>query len=72
MNTTQPKKHFLTIPQAGDYLGSSESTIRRMIASGELRAYRFGERNVRIDVEDIHAILKPVTSLEDLGEDESA
>ena len=42
------------------------------IASGELRAYRFGERNVRIDVEDIHAILKPVTSLEDLGEDESA
>ena len=52
--------------QAADVLGVGESTIRRMIARGELRAYRYGPRIIRIDPADLRALGKPVTSLAEL------
>ena len=37
-----------------------------MIARGELRAYRYGPRLIRIDPADLAALREPVTSLADL------
>lgn len=56
----------LTIPQAAELLAVSSDTIRRMIARGELRAYRYGPRINRIDPEDLLKVREPVTSLADL------
>ena len=56
----------LTIPQAAELLAVSPDTIRRMIARGELRAYRYGPRVIRIDPEDLLKVREPVTSLADL------
>jgi excisionase family DNA binding protein len=45
-----------TIPETAEILQTSERTVRRLIASGELRAHRF-HRLVRIADADIAALL---------------
>ena len=55
-----------TIADAAEYLGTSPSSIRRMIARGDLRAYRYGPRIIRIDPADLRAMRQPVTSLAEL------
>ena len=55
-----------TLRQAAEVLGVGESTIRRMIARGDLRAYRYGPRIIRIDPADLRAMREPVTSLAEL------
>ena len=52
--THQPDPR-LSIPEAAESIGASVSTVRRMIARGELRAYRIGSRLIRIDPADISA-----------------
>lgn len=37
-----------------------------MIARGDLRAYRYGPRLIRIDAADLRAMRQPVTSLAEL------
>ncbi|WP_312347341.1 helix-turn-helix domain-containing protein [Actinomyces sp.] len=57
----------LTIQEAADHLHCNPITIRRMIARGELRAYRVGKaRMVRIDARSLARIMRPVTNLADL------
>ena len=56
----------LTIADAAEILATSPATIRRFIAQGELRAYRYGPRLIRIDPADLRAFREPVTSLADL------
>ena len=45
----------LTLQEAADLTGSSVSTVRRWIARGELRAYYYGRRVIRIDPADLRA-----------------
>lgn len=52
----------LTIKEAAEETKSSEKTIRRMIARGDLKAYRFG-RGIRIRSADLAKAMKPVTQL---------
>ena len=56
----------LTLQDAADLLGTSPSSVRRMIARGDLRAYRYGPRLIRIDPADLRAMRQPVTSLAEL------
>jgi excisionase family DNA binding protein len=53
----------ITIDAAADELGVSRRTVRRLISSGELRAYRIASSAspVRIDRNDLAKILKPIT-----------
>lgn len=62
-----PAPDLLTIAQTAQYLGVNPATIRRLIASGRLKAYRYGPRIIRIDQADVHKLRRPVTSLADLG-----
>ena len=57
---------LLTLAEAAKYLATSPQTIRRMIARGDLRAYRYGPRIIRIDPADLRAMREPVTSLAEL------
>lgn len=50
----------LSISQAAEDRGVSDSTIRRLIARGELRAFRVGPRLIRIDPRDLDAAVTEV------------
>jgi excisionase family DNA binding protein len=52
--------HFHTPQAAAELLGITERTLRRMIASGDLPAYRLGPRLVRIKDSDLMAMLRPI------------
>lgn len=62
----------LTIPDVAKVLNCSTDTVRRMITRGELRAYRYGPRLIRIDPADLAALREPVTSLADLRAGDAA
>jgi excisionase family DNA binding protein len=50
------------IPGAAQRLGVDVKTVRRMIADGRLKAYRLnGDGLIRINVDDLEALLVPVT-----------
>lgn len=56
----------VTIQRAAELLDASVPTIRRWIARGDLPAYRYGPRIVRIDLSDLRAMREPVTPLAEL------
>ncbi|GAB3253190.1 hypothetical protein GCM10027425_12280 [Alteromonas gracilis] len=52
----------ISIPDAARLHGVSTKTIRRMISRGELPAYRFGKRLIRIPMADLEAAMRPIPS----------
>lgn len=46
----------LTIQQVADILQCEHTTVRAMISRGELKAYRYGPRMIRINPEDLKAM----------------
>lgn len=44
---------YTTIKETADRLGVSGMTIRRMVARGELSAYRIGPRVLRLDADEV-------------------
>jgi excisionase family DNA binding protein len=50
----------VSLPQGANYLGCSEKTVRRYIASGKLRAWRIGPRMIRIDRESLLELARPI------------
>lgn len=72
-----PLPSHLTIVQASDVLQVSRDTIRRLIASGDLKAYRIGpstnrRRPIRVDRDSLLALREPVTGLAALKAGEAA
>ncbi len=63
-STVQPPS-YLSIDGTSQELGCSPDTVRRLIARGELKAYRVG-RLIRIRREDLNRALKPVTRVSEL------
>ncbi|MDH7570494.1 MAG: helix-turn-helix domain-containing protein [Armatimonadota bacterium] len=65
-------QEILTAKQAKEFLQISDSTLRRYIRRGKLKAYRLaGERNLRFRRADLVALLVPANSgadSEDLDE----
>lgn len=55
-----PARRWIDQRQAAEYLGITDRTLRRMIAAGDLPAYRLGPRLLRIDVGDLDALMRPV------------
>jgi excisionase family DNA binding protein len=44
---------WASVVQTAEYLGVHRSTVRRWIASGDLRAYRTGRRLLRLDLNQV-------------------
>ncbi|GAB3758810.1 hypothetical protein GCM10027599_26710 [Yimella radicis] len=55
-----PRRQLATIPDAAEYACVSTKTIRRRIASGDLTGYRMGPRLLRVDLDELDALLKPI------------
>lgn len=55
------ESELVTVREAATYLNCSTDTIRRMIERGELPAWRYGPRIIRIDRSDVDRLRHPVT-----------
>ena len=56
-----PRPRRLTsIQAAADYADVSTRSIRRWIARGELPAYRVGPRLIRVDLDDLDRLARPI------------
>lgn len=54
------KGEYVSLVEAGDYLGVSYKTIRRRIADGTIDAVRVG-RQIRVRATDLERLRVPVT-----------
>ncbi|MFV0429545.1 MAG: helix-turn-helix domain-containing protein [Arachnia sp.] len=51
---------WVSLQQAALLRGVSVDTLRRRIRAGRLPAYRFGERLIKIRVEDLDNLFRPI------------
>jgi excisionase family DNA binding protein len=58
-------RRFESIQGAAAYAGVSSKTIRRRISDGSLTGYRMGPRLVRVDLNELDALLRPIQSAEE-------
>lgn len=56
----QFKRAYVGIDEAATYLDVEHKTVRRLIASGDLPAYRLGKRLIKLKVADLDALLVPM------------
>jgi excisionase family DNA binding protein len=59
--TRDPSLPDMSILDAADYLGVDRSTIRDMIDDGRLKAYKLGDRVIRLRRSEIDSALQPYT-----------
>ncbi len=55
-----PPRRLGSIPTAAEAAACSTKTIRRLIASGDLTGYRLGTRMIRVDLDELDAIMRPI------------
>jgi excisionase family DNA binding protein len=53
-------ERLMSIREAAAYVGTSTRTITRLVVAGDLKAYRFGQRLIRLRLSDLDALLVPV------------
>ena len=51
---------YVSLAQAARITEQSVRTIRRRVSDGSLPAYKFGPRHIRIRLEDLEALGRPV------------
>ena len=56
-------RRLAPIAEAADYIGANPRTIRRYIASGRLTGYRVGPRLIRVDLNEVDALLRPIPAV---------
>jgi excisionase family DNA binding protein len=57
------KRKLVSIPFAAKYAAVSNDTIRRRIASGQLTGYRLGTRIIRVDLDELENLLRPIPTV---------
>lgn len=60
-------RRYETLQSAADRLAVDTRTVRRWIAAGRLKAYRTGPRLLRVDIEEVDRLLRPVPNYADSG-----
>lgn len=63
MSTTTTARRWLTQGEAAERLGVTDRTIRAFIARGDLPGYRLGGRSVRVDANDVDALLRRIPTV---------
>lgn len=56
----KPSRRLASIAGAAEYGACSEKTIRRRIADGSLTGYRMGPRLIRVDLNELDQLLRPI------------
>lgn len=68
LTTTNPSRApYLTVTQAADELAVTDRFIRKLIADGQLRAVKVGDRVLRIRRTDLEDFLRPARVVPHLG-----
>ncbi len=60
MPARQPTRRLVTQAAAAEYAGVGARTIRRRISDGSLTGYRIGPRLIRVDLNELDALLQPI------------
>lgn len=58
--TARAPRRLVTIAAAASYASVAPKTIRRRVADGTINGYRFGPRVLRIDLNELDAMLRPI------------
>lgn len=53
-------KMYESLAQAAERTDVSVKTLRRRIAAGDLPAYRYGPKMLRVDPDDVDQLMKPL------------
>jgi excisionase family DNA binding protein len=51
-------RRYAKVPEAADYVGCNPATIRVMLADGRLTPYSLGPRILRVDLNEIDAVME--------------
>ncbi|WP_137875254.1 helix-turn-helix domain-containing protein [Rhodococcus sp. Q] len=62
MPKNKSQRRLASIPQAADEYGVCTKTIRRYISAGRITGYRFGPRMIRVDLDEIDAMMRPLAT----------
>ncbi|MDV6291495.1 helix-turn-helix transcriptional regulator [Rhodococcus aetherivorans] len=62
MPASKSQRRLVSVPQAAEYAGVCSKTIRRRISDGTISGYRFGPRLIRVDLDEIDAVLRPLAT----------
>lgn len=54
------EKRLVSIADAAKHLAVNPKTIRRQISRGDLTGYRAGPRLIRVDLNELDAMLRPI------------
>ncbi|WP_287216844.1 helix-turn-helix domain-containing protein [Rhodococcus sp. (in: high G+C Gram-positive bacteria)] len=55
-------RRLVSIPQAAEEFGVCSRTIRRYISAGRITGYRFGPRMIRVDLNEIDSMMRPMSA----------
>ena len=53
-------KTYESLAQAAERTAVSVKTLRRRIAAGKLRAYRYGPQVIRVEPNDVDLLMRPL------------
>ena len=56
------RRDLVRLTEACERYQISKSTVRRLIASGQLNAYRLGARIIAVDLDELEALFRPVNN----------
>ncbi len=56
-------RRYVSMPEAAAYAGVNEKTIRRGIAAGRFKGYRFGSKLIRVDLNEIDAAFERIPAV---------
>lgn len=59
-SATTASRRLASINQAAEYAVCNPKTIRRRIADGSLTGYRMGPRLVRVDLNELDDLFRPI------------
>lgn len=59
---SSPRRELVSIATAAEYAACNPITIRRRIASGALTGYRMGPRLLRVDLNELDRLLRPIAA----------
>ena len=60
LTTSDQTPRWVPLSVAAEYIHGSTKTLRRMLASGEITGYKFGDRFIRVDLNELDAKFKAI------------
>lgn len=62
MPANKSQRRLSSLPEAAEQYGVSSRTLRRYISAGHITGYRFGPRMLRVDLDELDALLRPLAA----------